>query len=866
MILREGQVLGPYRVLALAGSGGTGEVWRARDDRLQRDVALKVMHGSLGDEESRRRLLAEARAVGALDHPHIVVVHDILCVEDRDVLVMEFVTGEAVSRRIPPGGMTLREALKLAVAVADAVAAAHTAGVTHRDLKPANVLVSGSGSPKVLDFGLARRRPAAGPADITMLGAPESAAGLISGTPAYMSPEQAQGKPVDHRSDVFSFGALLYELLTGRCVFERPSIPETLTAVLKDEPAIPEGWPVALAHVVKRCLRKDAERRFQNMADVRIELQDVLEACDGTTDAGRGRPRRRATWTLRVIGAAVTVALMMIASWWALRHRSPEQAWTVRTLTTLPGVEQQAVLSRRAADRVAFVWDGGRLQNHDIYMQQVSGETPPVRLTTDIRADISPAWSPDDQQLAFLRLYGDRTDVIVMSALGGSERRVGRVPGGFAQATGVLLPLSTIDWSPDGQFIALGTSTLSLLNVLTGEVIQFSPAPAPGTDRDPAFSPDGRALVYSRGAARVYRQLWVQRIHADGRADGLPELLTPEFRVYDGARWLDNDAVIAAAGWVGSQVGLFRVGKHSGLRPLAVESVSASYPSYSLAQRRLVYQRRTIDTDVMRIALGEHPALDREPLIASTSQDREAKYSPDGTKIAFISTRSGQPAVWRADRDGSNQILIGGVDQGVPGAPRWTSDGQSVVFDASSAGTGSDVYVVGAEGGTPRRLTSGKGHELRPSLSADGQWLYYSSENQVWKVAIKGGAPVKVTSGGTKPRESLDGRWLYYSKDNAVWRLATTGGAEELFLPDLTENNWTLSAEAMYVIEIDAAQSAVLVSFDLQTRQKRLLLPFAPGTRFFSADWLDVTADGRSALISVLTRDESDLVVVDGIQ
>ena len=154
--------------------------------------------------------------------------------------------------------------------------------------------------------------------------------------------------------------------------------------------------------------------------------------------------------------------------------------------------------------------------------------------------------------------------------------------------------------------------------------------------------------------------------------------------------------------------------------------------------------------------------MDREPLIGSTSQDREAKSSPDGTKIAFISTRSGQPAVWRADRDGSNQILIGAVDQGLPGAPRWTSDGQSVVFDAGSAGTGADVYVVGAEGGTPRRLTSGKGHEVRPSPSLDGQWLYYSSENHVWKVAIKGGAPVKVGSGGTKPNESLDGRWLYY--------------------------------------------------------------------------------------------------------
>ena len=864
MILREGQVLGPYRVLALAGSGGTGEVWRARDDRLQRDVALKVMHGGLGDEQARRRLLAEARAVGALNHPHIVVVHDILSVEERDVLVMEFVTGEALSRRIPPGGMTLREALKLAVAVADAVAAAHAAGVTHRDLKPANVLVSASGSPKVLDFGLARRRQQAGPADITALGAPESAAGLISGTPAYMSPEQAQGRPVDHRSDVFSFGALLYELLTGRRVFERPSIPETLTAVLKDEPAIPERWPVALGHVVRRCLRKDSERRFQSMADVRIELQEVLEASDGTTDADQSRPRRRVTWALPVIGAAATVALM-IGSWWALRNRSPEQDWTVRSLTTLPGVEQQAVLSRRAADRVAFVWDGGRLQNQDIYVQQVNGETPPVRVTTDVRADISPAWSPDDQQLAFLRLHDDRTDVMVMPAQGGSERRVGRIPRAGVNQAG-LLPQSTIDWSPDGQFIALGTSTLSLLNVLTGEVIQFSAAQAPGTDRDPAFSPDGRALVYSRGGAAVYRQLWVQRIHSDGRADGPPELLTPEFRMYNGARWLDDDEVVAAAGWVGSQVGLFRVAKHSGLRGLAVESVSATYPSYSLAHRRLVYQRRTIDTDVMRISLGEHPAFDREPLIGSTSQDREAMYSPDGTKIAFISTRSGQPAVWRANSDGSNQILIGGVDQGFPGAPRWTSDGQSVVFDASSAGTGADVYVVGAEGGTPRRLTSGRGHELRPSLSLDGQWLYYSSENDVWKVAIRGGEAVKVASGGRKSRESPDGRWLYYSKSNAVWRIPTTGGQEELFLPDLEENNWALGAEAMYAIQTDSAQSAVLVSYDLQTRQKRLILPFAPGTRFFGADWLDVTADGRSALVSLLTRDESDLVVVDGIR
>ena len=212
-----------------------------------------------------------------------------------------------------------------------------------------------------------------------------------------------------------------------------------------------------------------------------------------------------------------------------------------------------------------------------------------------------------------------------MSALGGSERRVGQVQGGFAQATGVLLPLSTIDWSPDGQFIALGTSTLSLLNVLTGEVIQFSPAPAPGTDRNPAFSPDGRALVYSRGAARVYRQLWVQRIHADGRADGLPELLTPEFRVYDGARWLDNDAVIAAAGWVGSRSASFGWGSTPGSDhwllnqfPPRTELLAGATASHLISAGQWI---RTSCASLW----GSIPRWTGNPSSPRPSQDREAK-------------------------------------------------------------------------------------------------------------------------------------------------------------------------------------------------------------------------------------------------
>lgn len=175
MVLREGQVLGPYRIVALAGSGGMGEVWRARDDRLQRDVALKVLHGSVGDAEARRRLLAEARAISALNHPHIIVIHDVLAVEERDVLVMEFVAGDVLSKRIPAGGMRLRDALTTAIAVADALTAAHVAGVVHRDLKPGNVLISSLGAVKVLDFGLAHRRVPDGPNDLTIGNGPDSA-------------------------------------------------------------------------------------------------------------------------------------------------------------------------------------------------------------------------------------------------------------------------------------------------------------------------------------------------------------------------------------------------------------------------------------------------------------------------------------------------------------------------------------------------------------------------------------------------------------------------------------------------------------------------------------------------------------------
>ena len=571
-------------------------------------------------------------------------------------------------------------------------------------------------------------------------------------------------------------------------------------------------------------------------------------------------------WKVAALVFFVAAAMLGTGAWWWVGHSSADSTWQVLPLTSLPGLEQQPALSP-SADQVAFMWDGGDLGNHDIYVQQVKGATPPLRITTDPAVDSSPCWSPDGLQLAFLRFSGETTDVILASPLGGAERTLARLPGEDVPRTRLALPPTKIDWSPDGRFIALGTRTLSLVNVATGEVMPFSPSPAPGYDRDPAFSADSRAIAYSRGSNLVTRQLWVQRIRADGSSAGIPELLNSRFRAYVGLTWLDDRSVVTAVGWPGSSVGLFRVDRNNGLRPLAIEPLAAWYPHYARGHRRLAYQRRTIDTDVMRVTLGDSARIASPALIASTYQDREAKYSPDGTKVVFISTRSGQPAVWRSNADGTNQVLIGRVDQGVPGSPRWTPDNRSVVFDASSDETGSDVFIVSAEGGVPRRLTSQPGHEFNPAASRDGRWVYFSSADQLWKVSIKGAEIVRlVAEAGSGPQESFDGRTLYFLRGGEVWRMPTQGGPAELFKGNMITGTWSLTKEDLYEVRLRPGAAPQLVAHNLQTRAERLVYTFPPQMEFFASNVVDISPDGRFALVSPVTRDESDLVVVDGLR
>jgi eukaryotic-like serine/threonine-protein kinase len=407
MALTPGSKLGPYEVLSLVGAGGMGEVYRARDPRLGREVAIKVLPAErMADESRRRRFVQEARAASALSHPNIVTIHEIESADGVDFIVMEYVPGKTLDALIPRQGMRLAEVLRIAIPVADAVARAHAAGIVHRDLKPANVVVGSEGVVKVLDFGLAKlvsQEEAGSPEHETGTedggAGPLSRPGKVAGTAGYMSPEQATGRKVDARSDVFSFGAMLYEMVTGRRAFAGNSTAETLAAVLREQPKAPSevvtGLPRELERLILRCLRKDPDRRFQHMLDVKVELLEIKEESESGPVASAVPARRN---RLRWLAAGLAGALALSAGGWLLwRARSADiPPPLVVSLTSTPGRESEPTFSPDG-NQVAFSWEGEKQDNSDIYIKMIrSVETR--RLTTDPALDRFPSWSPNGRQ------------------------------------------------------------------------------------------------------------------------------------------------------------------------------------------------------------------------------------------------------------------------------------------------------------------------------------------------------------------------------------------------------------------------------------------------------------------------------------
>ncbi len=903
-----GQSLGHFEILAKLGEGGTGVVYKARDSHLDRLVAIKVLPSDrVADPDRRRRFVQEAKAASALNHPGIITIHDIAQHNGIDFIAMEYVEGHTLDHLIQRRGLPVGEAIGYAVQMADALAAAHAAGIVHRDLKPANVVVAANGRVKVLDFGLAKlidRVQLAGDGDApTMtLSGPATDRGVVVGTVAYMAPEQASGAQVDARADIFSFGAVLYEMVTGRRAFHGDSPLGTLTAVMREEPTplrqLLADIPPELERVVTRCLRKDPERRWQSMADVKVALRELKEESDSgrltATAAAGTRPTR--TWSVLGLVALALVSTAAIATvlWRQRAADSPlasPAAFAAVPLTTYQGREREPTFSPDG-NSVAFTWNGEAEENWDIYVKLI-GPGPPLRLTTDPAADVSPAWSRDGRSIAFLRVLGDRTAVTLIPSLGGPERRVLEIPTSSVIGAGQCL-----SWSADSRTLVLsgplapgGAAVLTAVDVATGQTTSITGARPAGAGGDvlPSLSPDGRTLAFVRNRGIRSGELHVLSMSEAFSPVGEPRRLGPDGQFCHGVTWsADGNNLIVSLGNTGN-VGLWSIpvngpAPSTRLSSLGEESLQ---PAVAAQQRRLAYTRSTLDENIWQLPLAG-PDLPHGPavkVIASTRRDLNAQFSPDGTRIVFESVRSGMQEVWVADRDGSNVRQLTAFNGRRGGTPGWSPDGKWIVYDMRDDGPG-DIYVIAGEGGAPRRVTTHPVDDLTPSWSRDGRWIYFGSRRtgryEVWKVAPAGGEAIQVTTtGGVYAKESVDGRLLYHARVGqglpSLWHIPVDGGEAVQVISQLASyGNFAVARDGIYFEAPDPKSFLGHDSFFnpfINPTASIDFLSFATGkvSRVTAlsrpaGNGLDVSPDGRTLLFSQMDSFAEDLMLVENFR
>jgi serine/threonine protein kinase len=847
-----GRTISHYQILEKLGEGGMGVVYKAKDTHLDRFVAIKFLPPEkVADPERRRRFTQEAKAASALNHPNIITIHDIDEADDVHFISMEFVAGKTLGNLIPRHGMPLGELLKYAIQIADALGKAHAAGIIHRDLKPGNIMVTEQGLVKVLDFGLAKLSETARAAEhqATRTMRPATEEGTIVGTVAYMSPEQAEGKMIDARSDIFSFGSVLYEMLTGRRAFHGDTKASTIAAILKEEPKlvsqIVEGLPREMERIVRRCLRKDPEQRFQTMPDLKVALAEVKEESDsGVTETAARPTAKGGSRLLWGVGSIVFAAAITAGVWFVLsKPRASESPLVAAPITSEAVFESNATFSPDG-NQVAYARTTDGSDTRSIYIKIIGVSGPPRRLTTQTGDDFSPAWSPDGRYLAFLRkkTIDDTIATVLRIPLTGSpEQTLAEVSLPAGRWFGPQLA-----WFPNGRWLIIDDCRtpkepcgLSLLSVDTREKHRLTTPPSgAGDDDGPAVSPDGRWLAFSRGSViREISQLYLLELAGDLQPEGEPKQITYDDQAHDSPVWTaDGRELLFISGmWETANLRRMPVSNgHAGTQQrLGFAGQYVGWPAISRQGQRVVYSRFVRTTwEIWRVKTSDNSGKAVRPvkLIWSTQSDEDPDYSPDGKRIAFKSSRSGKQEIWVCDSDGSNPIqLTSSVGSATQGA-NWSPDGRSILFTSTVEGR-SDLFLVNSQGGTPNRLmpNTSAGRLSQGSLSQgsgrfsrDGRWIYFDSDRdgqpQIWKIPAdpnrSGEKAVQVTRKGEGGIESPDGKYFYYLGESnlnssPLMKVPVEGGKETQVLPSVTRGNFAVVDEGIYFIAPNQKQFAM---------------------------------------------------------
>jgi Tol biopolymer transport system component len=753
-----GRQVGPYKILSLLGAGGMGEVYLAEDANLNRRVAVKFLPAEFMADPARvRRFEREARAASALNHPNIVTIHEIAQANGTQFIATEFVEGRTLRSLIADGALKTEDALSVAAQVAEALAAAHSAGVIHRDIKPENIMLRPDGYAKVLDFGIAKliERGSSTPDGTRDLAqAEQTETGAVVGTVAYMSPEQALGRKLDHRADVFSLGTVLYEMLTGEHPFRGATNAATFDAIINRNPPI-MNLPDSVAapeieRVVRRALEKDQELRYQTASDLRAELKKLQRTLDSSASVSgqlmerTSRPVGISPRSLsnRYVGIALVCLLVVggAVGIYVAQRRSgpltkevapaaPAANFTVTQLTDQPGQELYPSLS---PDGKAVIYSARSSDNSDIYWQRVGGHNP-RNLTEDSPADdMEPSFSPDGERIVF-RSERDKGGIFVMGVTGESVKRL--TDFGFFPA-----------WSPDGSEVAFSTegftdpnvrninpSMIWIVNVSTGEIRQLTDAKT-GDAAQPAWSPTGVRIAYWGKHKGGQRDLWT----IPARTGGEPVQVTDDVAFDLNPVWSPDGKLLYFASDRGGSMNIWRVpleeqtGRVTGPpEPLTTPSSYAQQVAFSRDGRRAAYVNQVSSTNIFRVEFNPYKEQITGQPIAVTQGSRHAgapNLSPDGQWFVYSSQGEKQEDLYIVGKDGAASPRKLTDDAYKDRHPRWSPDGKSIAFYSDRSGR-YEAWTISPDGSSLKQITFTEGSSVAyPFWSPDGSRLGYNRQ------------------------------------------------------------------------------------------------------------------------------------------
>ena len=815
--LKTGTKLGTYEILAPLGAGGMGEVYRAHDSKLRRDVAIKVLPTAfVHDPERLSRFQREARMLASLNHPNIATIYGLEYSDGVHYLAMELVPGQTLAEKVSAGPLRIAEALAIASQIAEALEAAHEKGVIHRDLKPANVKVTPEGNVKVLDFGLAKAFANDGGLDLSQsptLTGMASEEGRILGTPAYMSPEQARGKPVDKRTDIWAFGCVLYELLAGRQAFRGDTLTDTLAAILEREPdwqSLPATVPPSIRALLRRCLQKDLNRRARDAGDMRIEIEETL-ASPSTGPAIAVPAAKR--WTQALLWgltSSIAVATLAGVAVWKLKPQPHVAHPVTRMAMALPPSERRLGIDS-GHPMVALSPDGDRLVGvarrggtTQLYIRELDQfEFRPMPGTED---SVSPFFSPDSHWIGFfargqikkVSVSGGTPQIVCDAALGGgsgaswgpndtilfsSTQPAGRsalyrvsASGGKPQVLAAPDPQkgeTDYVWPellPNGKEVLFSVlhsgggaddAQLVVQSLVTGERRVLIEG---GTQ--PRYVPTGH-LVYLRGGTLMAAPFDLERSEMTGTPVPIVEGIM--YSVSGAAQFSFSDLgslVYISGGLFGDSLSsLAWVDRKGTAQPLAAPPRFYTFPRLSPDGQKIAVKITAAKSDIWVYDLT------RQTLTRLTSEVNHdwPIWTPDGKRVTFTSNRGGHLNIfWKlADGSGAEERLTTSENQQSPRS--WSPDGQTLVFTETSPATGDDIWVLRPEGDRkPHPFLQTSFREGHCRLSPDGRWLaYMSDESGQYEIYVQpfpgpGGRSQISTEGGTEPVWNRNGRELFY--------------------------------------------------------------------------------------------------------